>query len=73
MWVAHLQAGGVLVRVGQRVRRGQAIGRSGNTGLSSAPHLHFVVHANRGMRLESVPFRMFGPHGILRFGEPPEG
>lgn len=70
---AHLQAGGVLVRVGQRVRRGQAIGRSGNTGLSSAPHLHFVVHANRGMRLESVPFRMFGPHGILRFGEPPEG
>lgn len=66
---AHLQAGGVLVRVGQRVRRGQAIGRSGNTGHSTAPHLHFVIQANRGMRLASVPFRMFGPEGILRFGE----
>ena len=65
---AHLQHGGVHVRVGQRVRRGQTIGLSGNTGRSTAPHLHFVVQANRGMRLESVPFRMFGPHGILRFG-----
>jgi len=68
---AHLQRGGVLVRPGQRVRRGQPIGRSGNTGRSTAPHLHFVVQANRGMRLESVPFRMFGPQGILRFAEAP--
>lgn len=64
---AHLRPGGVHVRTGQRVRRGQAIGLSGNTGRSTAPHLHFVVQANRGMRLESVPFRMFGPQGILRF------
>ena len=64
---AHLQRDGVLARVGQRVRRGQVIGLSGNTGHSTAPHLHFVVQANRGMRLQSVPFRMFGPHGILRF------
>ncbi|MDO5504982.1 MAG: M23 family metallopeptidase [Pseudoxanthomonas suwonensis] len=64
---AHLEEGGVLVRQGQHVRAGQTIGRSGNTGFSSGPHLHFVVQANRGMRVESVPFRMFGPQGILRF------
>lgn len=66
---AHLQERGVLVRMGQRVHAGQLIGRSGNTGFTSGPHLHFAVQANQGMRLVAVPFRMFGPHGILRFGE----
>lgn len=70
---AHLQAGGVLVNNGQRVRRGEAIGLSGNSGRSTAPHLHFVVQVNRGMRLASLPFRMFGPHGILRFGDTQAG
>ncbi len=64
---AHLQPEGVQVRVGQYVRKGQRIGLSGNTGFSTAPHLHFVVQANRGMRLVSVPFRMFGPLGQLQF------
>lgn len=67
---AHLDANGVLVRVGQRVRKGEVIGRSGNTGFTAGPHLHFTVQANRGLRLESIPFRMFGPQGILRFTEP---
>lgn len=66
---AHLQERGVMVRMGQRVRAGQLIGRSGNTGFTSGPHLHFAVQANHGMRLVALPFRMFGPQGILRFGE----
>jgi murein DD-endopeptidase MepM/ murein hydrolase activator NlpD len=64
---AHLQESGVLVRVGQRVRAGQQIGLSGNTGFTTGPHLHFVVQVNRGMRLESIPFRMRGPQGTLNF------
>lgn len=67
---AHLDADGLFVRPGEHVRRGQRIGLSGSTGFSSGPHLHFVVQVNRGMRLESIPFRMFGPGGILRFRDP---
>jgi murein DD-endopeptidase MepM/ murein hydrolase activator NlpD len=63
---AHLDLDGVLVRVGQRVRAGQQIGRSGNTGFTTGPHLHFAVQVNRGMRLLSIPFRMTGPGGPLR-------
>jgi murein DD-endopeptidase MepM/ murein hydrolase activator NlpD len=64
---AHLKPEGVLVRAGQSVSVGQEIGLSGNTGFSTAPHLHFVVQVNAGMRLVSVPFEMRGPLGDLRF------
>jgi len=60
---AHLRPEGVLVRAGQRVRTGQTIGLSGNTGFTSGPHLHFAVQVNRGMTLVSLPFRMVGVTG----------
>ncbi|MFL9584589.1 M23 family metallopeptidase [Stenotrophomonas sp. AB1(2024)] len=64
---AHLREKGVLVRSGQRVEAGQRIGVSGNTGYSTAPHLHFVVQANVGMQLRSIPVRIVAPQGELHF------
>ncbi len=50
----HLQYNGVLVEIGQKVKAGEQIGLSGNTGYSSWPHLHLAVHsAVDGRRLQS--------------------
>ena len=52
----HLQRGSVSVQEGQRVESGSFLARSGNTGNSSGPHLHFVIQRNIGLALESIPF-----------------
>lgn len=41
--LGHLREGTVRVRPGDRVRDGQPLGRVGNSGNSSEPHLHFHV------------------------------
>jgi hypothetical protein len=59
--LGHLRNGSVLVRAGQRVRAGQPLGRCGNSGNSSEPHLH--------LHLQDRPeFRPGGPTGLpIRF------
>lgn len=67
------RADGVCVTVGQRVKAGDVIGRSGTTGHSNGPHLHFEVEAlkecigvsvrgNRGQI--PVVFDIYGQKGV---------
>lgn len=56
----HLKKNGSLVKVGDRVKKGQAIGFSGNTGFTDGPHLHFnVLHpvdSNEGLISTPIVF-----------------
>ncbi len=65
---AHLAPESVIVLPGERVRTGDFLGKSGDTGYTTGPHLHFVVQRNAGMRLLSIPFSMDGvnPEGVRR-------
>lgn len=61
----HLMRGSVVVSEGQRVLQGAPLAKSGNTGNSTGPHLHFVVQRNVGLALESIPYRFNRPLGGL--------
>src|SRR5687767_3906633 len=54
---AHLRPGSLRVRVGDRVRKGQALGLVGNSGNSTEPHLHFhLADANTPLGAEGIPY-----------------
>lgn len=56
---AHLQKGpfGVRVQPGDHVRRGQVIGKLGNTGNTSAPHLHLhLMDGPSAIGSNGIPF-----------------
>lgn len=62
--LGHLQEGSVQVQVGQGIHAGQILGRVGNSGNTTEPHLHLGV--NRGVTPgqplsgEGVPFTVQG-------------
>ena len=59
----HLNWNTIRVVPGQRVRRGEYLADSGNTGFTTGPHLHFVVQRNEGGALVAVPIEFAGPNG----------
>ena len=63
----HLKKNGVVVNVGDYIRKGWHIGYSGNTGYSSGPHLHFsVFKAVSAQNTHTIAVFMRSKEGIFK-------
>jgi hypothetical protein len=76
--VCHLKQGSVEVRPGQRVRIGDVIGRCGNSGNSTEPHVHIQATDSRDIQRANavrLTFRGSLPHNgdIVDAGKCPIG
>ena len=60
----HLSS--VAVRPGQKVQRGQLLGRSGKTGRATGPHLHIQVYDPRGQLVD--PMKVYPQGTFVRRG-----
>lgn len=74
----HLDKEGFSVKVGDYVEKGQLLARSGNTGFTSGPHLHFEVYvANSIKGPKTIPVKFYLSKDQIRpevigLGESPE-
>jgi len=71
-YYAHLQPGSFTVGVGDRVRRGQALGLVGNSGNTDFPHLHFhVMDSPSPLASDGLPyeFNFFTSPGTIVNGD----
>ncbi len=60
---AHILPGSAYVQPGDRIAAGQRLARSGSSGFSSGPHLHFAILKNTGFKTVSVPFSFMDRDG----------
>lgn len=48
------------VKAGDKLKKGQLIGLSGNTGISTGPHLHVTVRRSDGTLIDPTPYFKVG-------------
>ncbi len=54
---AHIKRGSIKVKPGQKVRKGEVIGLLGNSGNTTAPHLHFhVIRGKLPLGSDGIPY-----------------
>ncbi len=61
----HLEKNGAIVVKNQRVKKGDQIGYSGNTGWCAKPHLHFEVYTENNGIQQSVETKFQSPKGPI--------
>ncbi|WP_371031385.1 peptidoglycan DD-metalloendopeptidase family protein [Pseudoclavibacter sp. JSM 162008] len=52
----HMLTGSISVKVGDVVKVGDELGKVGNTGASTGPHLHLEVHTADGNKIDPIAF-----------------
>jgi murein DD-endopeptidase MepM/ murein hydrolase activator NlpD len=60
---AHILMDTAIVKEGDKVERGDKLARSGSSGFSTGPHLHFSIMKNAGLKNIAVPFKFVDQNG----------
>jgi murein DD-endopeptidase MepM/ murein hydrolase activator NlpD len=75
--LAHFKKGTIIVSVGETVVQGQEVGKAGNSGNSSGPHLHYQIQNTpdllNGLGLPAQFIDYYEDDVFMERGEPVRG
>ncbi|MNM90840.1 putative peptidase [compost metagenome] len=64
--IAHFKKGSIQVKKGDAVTTGQLLGKCGNSGNSSEPHIHFQVSAQSDKAMATIPISFKDGRKLIR-------